>query len=135
MDLTFSTMAARSDLSPAQWRRPFLNWLDGIEAGWAIPLLLLGFIVVWLAFLIIAYLGGDLHSDVLETWSFGRSIEWGYSKHPPLMGWVAHLWTQVFPLTGWSFQLPASWLPFHYPGLQCRAVTIHPFGPSYLGRR
>src|SRR5258706_3582515 len=28
-------MAARSDISPARWRRPFLSWLDGIEAGWA----------------------------------------------------------------------------------------------------
>lgn len=107
MDLAFSTMAARSDLSPAQWRRPFLNWLDGIEAGWAIPILLLGFVVVWLAFLIIAYLGGDLHSDVLETWTLGRGIELGYSKHPPLMGWVARAWTSVFPLTNWSFQLMA----------------------------
>jgi hypothetical protein len=107
MDLAFLTMAARSDRSPAQWRRPFLNWLDGIEAGWAIPLLLLGFVVVWLTFLIIAYLGGDLHSDVLETWTLGRSIELGYSKHPPLMGWVARAWTSVFPLTNWSFQLMA----------------------------
>jgi Dolichyl-phosphate-mannose-protein mannosyltransferase len=105
MDLAFSNMAARSEISPARWRRPFLSWMDGIEAGWAIPLLLIGFTAVWLAFLIIAYLGGDLHSDVLETWTFGRSIDWGYSKHPPLMGWVARAWTLVFPLTNWSFQL------------------------------
>jgi len=71
------------------------------------PLLLIGFIAVWLAFLMIAYQGGDLHSDVLETWTLGRSIEWGYSKHPPLMGWVARAWTSVFPLTNWSFQLMA----------------------------
>ncbi len=107
MDLALSTMAARSELSPARWRRPFLIWLDGIEAGWAIPLLLIGFIAVWLAFLMIAYQGGDLHSDVLETWTLGRSLEWGYSKHPPLMGWVARAWTSVFPLTNWSFQLMA----------------------------
>src|SRR5713101_6737907 len=100
-------MAARSDISPARWRRPFLSWLDGIEAGWAIPLLLIGFIAVWLAFLAIAYLGGDLHPDVLETWTLGRTFEWGYSKHPPLMGWVARAWTSVFPLTNWSFQLMA----------------------------
>jgi 4-amino-4-deoxy-L-arabinose transferase-like glycosyltransferase len=100
-----SGMAARSEISPARWRRPFLDWMDGIEAGWAIPLLLIGFIAVWFVFLVIAYLGGDLHSDVLETWTFGRSIEWGYSKHPPLMGWVARAWTSVFPLTNWSFQL------------------------------
>src|SRR5258706_9172528 len=100
-------MAARSDNSPARWRRPFLSWLDGIEAGWAVPLLLVGFAAVWLAFLIIAYLGGDLHPDVLETWTLGRTLEWGYSKHPPLMGWVARTWTSVFPLTNWSFQLMA----------------------------
>jgi 4-amino-4-deoxy-L-arabinose transferase-like glycosyltransferase len=107
MDLAFSEMAARSEISPARWRRPFLVWMDGIEAGWAIPLLLIGFIAVWLAFLATAYFGGDLHPDVLETWTLGRSIEWGYSKHPPLMGWVARAWTSVFPLNNWSFQLMA----------------------------
>ena len=107
MYLAFSAMAARSNASPARWRKPFLNWMDGVEAGWAVPLLLIGFIVVWLAYLVIAYAGGDLHSDVLETWTLGRSIEWGYSKHPPLMGWIARAWTSVFPLTNWSFQLMA----------------------------
>jgi hypothetical protein len=107
MCVAFSEMAARSEISPARWRRPFLIWMDGIEAGWAIPLLLIGFIAVWLAFLVIAYFDGDLHSDVLETWTLGRSIEWGYSKHPPLMGWVARAWTSVFPLDNWSFQLLA----------------------------
>src|ERR1700716_4239294 len=100
-------MAARSDDAPTRWRRPFLNWLDGIEAGWAVPLLLIGFIAVWQAFLATAYFSGDLHPDVLETWTLGRRIEWGYSKHPPLMGWVARAWTSVFPLTNWSFQLMA----------------------------
>ena len=107
IDFAFSAMAARSDDAPTRWRRPFLNWLDGIEAGWAVPLLLIGFIAVWQAFLATAYFGGDLHPDVLETWTLGRRIEWGYSKHPPLMGWVARAWTSVFPLTNWSFQLMA----------------------------
>jgi 4-amino-4-deoxy-L-arabinose transferase-like glycosyltransferase len=107
IDLLFSAMAARSDQAPARWRRPFLTWLDGVEAGWAIPLLLAGFIAVWMAFLRIAYLSGDLHPDVLETWSLGRSWEWGNPKHPPLVGWLVYLWTSVFPLTDWSFQLLA----------------------------
>jgi 4-amino-4-deoxy-L-arabinose transferase-like glycosyltransferase len=107
VDFALSGMAARSDMSPARWRKPFLGWLDGIEAGWAIPLLLIGFVAVWLAFLVIAYLDGDLHPDVLETWTVGRTFEWGNSKHPPLMGWVARAWTSVFPLTNWSFQLMA----------------------------
>src|ERR1700752_2578641 len=107
MYLAFSAMTARSEISPARWRRLFLSWLDGIEAGWAIPLLLLGFIAVWQTFLSIAYIGGDLHPDVLETWTLGRSFEGGYAKHPPLMGWVARAWTWVFPLANWSFQLMA----------------------------
>ena len=107
VDLTFSDMAARSDTSPARWRSPFLSWLDGIEPGWSIPLLLVIFVAVWMAFLVIAYLCGDLHPDVLETWTLGRTFEWGNSKHPPLMGWVARAWTSVFPLTNWSLQLMA----------------------------
>ena len=105
VDFAFSAMAARSDSAPASWRRPFLKWLDGIEAGWGVPLLLIGFATIWMAFLKVAYLSGELHPDVLETWTLGRSFEWGNPKHPPLMGWVARAWTSVFPLTDWSFQL------------------------------
>ena len=63
IDFAFSGMAARSDISPARWRKPFLIWLDGIEAGWAVPLLLVGFVAVWMAFLTIAYFGGLLRSN------------------------------------------------------------------------
>jgi 4-amino-4-deoxy-L-arabinose transferase-like glycosyltransferase len=101
----FSVVALRAELAPPRWRNWLSRWMDGVEAGWAVPLLLTGFVAVWLIFLMIAYVGGDLHSDVLETWTLGRSIEWGYSKHPPLMGWAARAWTIVFPLTNWSFQL------------------------------
>jgi hypothetical protein len=101
----FTGAALRAELSPPRWRNGLVSWADGVEAGWAIPLLLIAFVSVWLAFLVVAYIGGDLHSDVLETWTLGRSIEWGYSKHPPLMGWASRAWTTVFPLTNWSFQL------------------------------
>jgi 4-amino-4-deoxy-L-arabinose transferase-like glycosyltransferase len=105
IDFAFSAMAGRSDAAPARWRRPFLIWLGGIESGWAVPLLVMGFAAVWMAFLGVAYLSGDLHPDALEAWAVGRSFEWGNPKHPPLMGWVARAWTSVFPLTDWSFQL------------------------------
>ena len=84
--LTSPDVTARPEINPVRWRQPFLRLLDGIEAGWAIPLLLAGFVVVWMAFLVIAYLVGDLHADVLEAWTFGRSFDWGSAKHPPLMG-------------------------------------------------
>ncbi|HLG83348.1 MAG TPA: glycosyltransferase family 39 protein [Bradyrhizobium sp.] len=79
--------------------------MDGVEEGWAIPLLLLGFVAIWQVYFAIAYADGDLHPDVLETWTLGRSLAWGYSKHPPLMGWMARAWTTFFPLTNWSFDL------------------------------
>ncbi|WP_245448190.1 glycosyltransferase family 39 protein [Bradyrhizobium nitroreducens] len=107
MDLTFLALAQRSDRCPAAWRRPFIRWLEGVEAGWSIPLLLLCFVAVWTTYLSIAYLGAGLHPDVLETWTFGRDLAWGYPKHPPLMGWVTAAWTSLFPLTNWSLQLMA----------------------------
>jgi hypothetical protein len=101
-----SEPASRS-WSWSAWRSPFLAWLDGIEEGWAIPVLIAGFVALWMTYLTIAYIGGDLHQDVLETWTLGRSFDWGSSKHPPLMGWIARAWTSLFPLTNWSFDLLA----------------------------
>src|SRR5271166_4791297 len=105
MCVAFCVVVAVPEESQARWRTLFQRWMDGVEAGWAIPLLLVGFVAVWQAYFAIAYVGGDLHPDVLETWTLGRSLEWGYSKHPPLMGWMARGWTTLFPLTNWSFDL------------------------------
>ena len=95
------------DINPAHWQQPSPSRVDESDAGSAIPLLIFGFVAIWQAFLAIAYVGGDLHPDVLETWTLGRNIEWGYAKHPPLMGWIARAWTSIFPLANWSFQLLA----------------------------
>jgi 4-amino-4-deoxy-L-arabinose transferase-like glycosyltransferase len=92
---------------PSRWRRPFERWLDGIDKGWALSAFLSAFVLIWTAFLIVAYQSGDLHPDVLETWSLGREFSWGNSKHPPLMGWIAGVWTTVFPPADWSFHLLA----------------------------
>ncbi|QOZ37762.1 glycosyltransferase family 39 protein [Bradyrhizobium sp. CCBAU 53421] len=100
-------MAKRSDRSPAAWRRPFNRWLEGVEAGWSVPLLLACFVGIWTVYLSVAYHGAGLHPDVLETWTYGRHFAWGYPKHPPLMGWITGAWTSVFPLTDWSLQLMA----------------------------
>lgn len=104
---TSATSPTALPRSRVAWRRPFEAWLDGIEAGWAIPLLLVIFVAVWMGFLTLAYVNADLHPDVLETWSVGRTFEWGNPKHPPLMGWIAYLWSQLFPLADWSFHLLA----------------------------
>lgn len=105
MSLAYPAFAARSRFSDAQWRKPFLLWMDGVEAGWGVPLLLVGFVAVWFVYMTVAYANGDLHSDVLEAWTLGRTWDWGNAKHPPLMGWIAQTWTTVFPLTNWSLNL------------------------------
>ncbi|MES5487730.1 glycosyltransferase family 39 protein [Bradyrhizobium sp. INPA03-11B] len=107
VDFALSAMAKRSDRDPACWRRPFNRWLEGVEAGWSVPLLLACFVGIWTLYLAVAYHGAGLHPDVLETWTYGRHFAWGYPKHPPLMGWVTGAWTSVFPLTDWSLQLMA----------------------------
>ena len=71
MDLTFLALAQRSDRCPAAWRRPFTRWLDGVETGWSVPLLLLCVVAGWTTYLSIAYLGAGLHPDVRDTWTFG----------------------------------------------------------------
>ncbi|MGY3549822.1 hypothetical protein ACVW0W_005589 [Bradyrhizobium sp. USDA 4469] len=100
-------MAERSDRTPARWRRPLLRWLDGVEAGWAVPLLIASFVAVWTLYLAVAYAGGGLHPDTLEAWTLGRNFAFGYHKHPPLMGWAAASWTFLFPLSDFSLQLMA----------------------------
>lgn len=107
IDFAFQAMAERSDRAPARWRRPFLLWLDGVEAGWAVPVLIGCFVAIWTLYLAIAYAGGGLHPDTLEAWTLGRHFAWGYHKHPPLSGWIAASWTFVFPLSDWSLQLMA----------------------------
>ncbi|WP_018647033.1 glycosyltransferase family 39 protein [Bradyrhizobium huanghuaihaiense] len=106
-DFAFQAMAERSDRAPARWRRPFLRWLDHVEAGWAVPLLIACFVAIWTLYLRIAYAGSGLHPDTLEAWALGRNFAFGYHKHPPLMGWVTAAWTSVFALSDWSLQLMA----------------------------
>ncbi|SFI35101.1 4-amino-4-deoxy-L-arabinose transferase [Bradyrhizobium sp. Gha] len=107
VDFAFQAMAERSDRAPARWRRPLLRWLDGVEAGWAVPLLIASFVAVWTLYLAVAYAGGGLHPDTLEAWTLGRNFAFGYHKHPPLMGWAAASWTFLFPLSDFSLQLMA----------------------------
>lgn len=85
----------------------FDAWLDGVEEGWGIPALLAIFVLLWTVFLGIAYANGDLHPDVLEAWTIGRTPDWSGAKHPPLMGWITHAWMLIFPVRDWSFYLLA----------------------------
>jgi 4-amino-4-deoxy-L-arabinose transferase-like glycosyltransferase len=44
----------------------------------------------------------DVHFDVAEAYAWGQKFQLGYGKHPPLSGWVAGLWFQLFPAANWA---------------------------------
>jgi 4-amino-4-deoxy-L-arabinose transferase-like glycosyltransferase len=44
----------------------------------------------------------DVHMDVAEAFAWGQKFQFGYGKHPPLAGWIAGLWFNVFPVADWS---------------------------------
>src|SRR5665213_1341128 len=41
----------------------------------------------------------DIHFDTAEAFAWGQKFQLGYGKHPPLSGWVAGLWFDLFPAT------------------------------------
>jgi len=61
--------------------------------------------VVMMTFATINFGSGSLHPDTTETWAWGKEFQLGYSKHPPIMAWLAGAWFAVMPRTNWSFQL------------------------------
>src|ERR1700686_2102038 len=58
--------------------------------------------VLWTFILINLKAAQDVHMDVAEAFAWGQKFQLGYGKHPPLSGWVAGLWFQIFPVANWS---------------------------------
>src|ERR1700733_9480748 len=68
--------------------------------------LVIGFAAVhaalWTLILINLKAAQDIHMDVAEAFAWGQKFQLGYGKHPPLAGWVAGLWFQIFPAADWA---------------------------------
>src|ERR1700723_3176197 len=79
------------------------------EAGLA---LVIGFAaahaVLWTLILINLKAAQDVHMDVAEAYAWGQKFQLGYGKHPPLSGWVAGVWFDMFPVTDWATYLLAT---------------------------
>src|ERR1700744_3213580 len=58
--------------------------------------------VLWTRILMQLKAAQDIHMDVAEAFAWGQKFQLGYGKHPPLSGWVAGLWFQVFPAANWA---------------------------------
>jgi 4-amino-4-deoxy-L-arabinose transferase-like glycosyltransferase len=70
------------------------------------PWLVIGFAILhamlWTMILIQLKAAQDIHFDVAEAYAWGQKFQLGYGKHPPLSGWIAGLWFQIFPVANWA---------------------------------
>lgn len=44
----------------------------------------------------------DVFIDAAEAYAWGQSFLGGYGRHPPMTGWIAHIWYSVFPAADWA---------------------------------
>jgi 4-amino-4-deoxy-L-arabinose transferase-like glycosyltransferase len=63
--------------------------------------------VLWTLVLCNLKAAQDVHMDVAEAFAWGQKFQFGYGKHPPLTGWIAGLWFQLFPVADWATYLLA----------------------------
>jgi 4-amino-4-deoxy-L-arabinose transferase-like glycosyltransferase len=59
-------------------------------------------VVLWTLILTNLKAAQDVHMDVAEAFAWGQKFQLGYGKHPPLAGWVAGVWFDLFPVADWS---------------------------------
>jgi 4-amino-4-deoxy-L-arabinose transferase-like glycosyltransferase len=80
---------------------------DPARRGRAVPVVLGVYVLVWTLYAVIAKGSQDVHFDMAEAVVWGREAPFGTPKHPPLSGWLAGLWFDVFPRQDWAFYLLA----------------------------
>ena len=63
--------------------------------------------LLWTVILINLKAAQDVHMDVAEAFAWGQKFQLGYGKHPPLAGWIAGIWFDMFPVSDWATYLLA----------------------------
>ena len=81
--------------------------LDDGKPARLLALLLTAHVIAWTLYGTVGLAGG-VHEDMLEAWVWGKELQPGYFKHPPVFAWVAGAWFRVFPIADWSFYLLAA---------------------------
>jgi 4-amino-4-deoxy-L-arabinose transferase-like glycosyltransferase len=76
--------------------------LDRRTAAYLVLTLIAAQVSAWTVILSVARSGQMLNSDSAEAYAWGRLLLWGYGKHPPLTGWIARFWFDVFPTSDWA---------------------------------
>ncbi len=68
----------------------------------------LAFLLFWPIYQLLSQFVIDNYGDMFETFAWGIGWQWGYVKHPPLMGWIAAGWFELLPRSDFFFYLLAS---------------------------
>lgn len=83
-------------------RAPAAPW-PAFRVGAASFTLLLLHAAVWTWAGAVSRTNLDIPGDMVEAFAWGRSFEWGYFKHPPLMAWAAGAWFAWMPVGETSY--------------------------------
>jgi 4-amino-4-deoxy-L-arabinose transferase-like glycosyltransferase len=67
--------------------------------------LILGYVLVWWLYAVVAKGSQDIHFDMGEVVSWSLVPAYGYPKHPPFPAWVATVWFALFPYADWAYYL------------------------------
>jgi 4-amino-4-deoxy-L-arabinose transferase-like glycosyltransferase len=94
-------------LSYQPWHGRAGAWLVKLaldrDAAWQIVLSLIAIhVIAWTIILTVAKRDEGPNSDSLEAYGWSRLLLWGYGKHPPMTGWLARIWFEVFPESDWA---------------------------------
>lgn len=74
----------------------------------AILWLAAAYALCWWLYAVIAKSSQGINADMAEMVVWGRNLDWGYPKHPPLLGWILAVWFAIFPAQDWAFHLLAA---------------------------
>src|SRR6202051_3014615 len=104
---TASFLPARSRARHRLTFRRIAAWLaaragDPKAGIWLVIGFAVAHAVLWTFILINLKAAQDVHMDVAEAFAWGQKFQLGYGKHPPLAGWGACLWFQLFSVANWA---------------------------------
>lgn len=67
--------------------------------------LIVGGVLFWTVYAWLSQYNLDRYGDMVENYAWGIGWQWGYSKHPPLFGWITAAWFSVLPRTDIAYYL------------------------------
>lgn len=89
--------------------RPFARLADALtddrRADRTAAIAIVGYVLLWWIYAVIAKGSQDIHFDMGEVVSWSLVPAYGYPKHPPFPAWVASIWFAIFPYADWAYYL------------------------------